>query len=876
MRMLMMLGLMCTAVTPTTASDSFKLVDGDTQAVIVGNDHIQSRLENGYKTQNAFLRHYIEQSTGRRLQKINEADYDESKHPYAIFLGNTKTARERHGAILKTQDRDAYVVQVTPNAVYLCGARRHSDEYAMFDFLQEELGIATYIPTSWGTIVPKHERVVIKPSYRLEVPAFNSRAFSCLRTYRDNTTKLNYSGNTDIPWRIYRRDTFSHHIHWFIPVKEFGKTNPEYFPEVNGKRIIVSKSTSPGPCISNPGVVEVIIRKTRAFFDDPKNKEKDIISLGMTDGGWCECAQCKALDGPDITGNERSKGARYYWMLNQVGEALAKTHPDKSIGVLAYAGADYPPANMKISRNIVPYICLTRANWGDIEVQKEHLWQTMEWASRVNKIGTYEYLYGAGFMVPRLYNSQMAEYLRYVRSQGNGGFYAEIYSNHALDGPKAWIVQELLWNPYQDPNALLDQWCKVLFEESADPMNRYFTFLEKCNTENILRSPNPDTRGKDRSSKFHMLQDEAQFDLFNPSEIEHAQSLLAEADAATNRAAIKERIKYFADGMRVTAASVKAYHAYRKAKELYANKAGDEKVLAALIEGQANGPDEDPILLMQELTEADSSTFTPVMPVAISTSTELSMRLIDNEPWNAVYGMLKQGVKDRQKLIAAAKEKLLAIAPKNWEADTVAKQRMQMLLAMSERIAVAHRVTQPPTIDADVSDPTWQWQVDGPWWQWKSGMDYNERTETAFCHDGKTLYVAVRCYQKGLDKAKTVEGYGAAAWKYISMELHLNPDERDASKDDIDRYQVIPAIGGGIYSRTHDVVKAWKVSHTAEHWQAEMALDLEKIKMTPDKFAALRMNLIRNTRERGHYGKGWFPSSTGHANYHARGWLVFE
>ena len=87
---------------------------------------------------------------------------------------------------------------------------------------------------------------------------------------------------------------------------------------------------------------------------------------------------------------------------------------------------------------------------------------------------------------------------------------------------------------------------------------------------------------------------------------------------------------------------------------------------------------------------------------------------------------------------------------------------------------------------------------------------------------------------------------------------------------------MIPALGGGIYSSAHDVVKAWKVTDTDTHWQAEMALDLAEIKMPPDRFGWLRTNLIRNTRSGGHYGRGWFPSFGAHKDLAARGWLVFE
>jgi hypothetical protein len=108
------------------------------------------------------------------------------------------------------------------------------------------------------------------------------------------------------------------------------------------------------------------------------------------------------------------------------------------------------------------------------------------------------------------------------------------------------------------------------------------------------------------------------------------------------------------------------------------------------------------------------------------------------------------------------------------------------------------------------------------------------------------------------------------------MELHLNADPRDAGTDQPPHYLGIVALGGGLFSNTHDVVQAWKVTHTDDQWQAELALDLGKLGMAPDQLPALRMNLIRNTRAEGHYGKGWFPSSAAHKDYHARGWLVFQ
>jgi hypothetical protein len=324
--------------------------------------------------------------------------------------------------------------------------------------------------------------------------------------------------------------------------------------------------------------------------------------------------------------------------------------------------------------------------------------------------------------------------------------------------------------------------------------------------------------------------------------------------------------------------SVQAYHAFNKAKELFEKDAPHVEVVAAMIKGEGNAPSEDPILLMHELTEQDASAFTDKMPVAISTATELSMQVVNAAPWDAVYNAIKTGERKRQPLVEASQAEVIKLAPDNWKTDKLAKKRIQALLDMAARVIVAKKIEKAPAIDGDPSEAVYDWQVDTPWWNWKSGIDYPNRNEIAFCHDGKTLYMAARCHYPGggLDKERKADKYGASAWKYVSMEVHLNPDERDASKEEVKRYQVIPCLGGGLWNNIHDVVKEWKVKSTDTLFQFEIAMDLEKIGMTPEDFPALRLNMVHNSRSGGHYGKTWFPSSAGHALYHARGWLVFE
>ena len=90
---------------------SFPVVDGSRQAVIVGVDIIPRLKQLGYyRGPPHFLQHYIQKSTGRKLNVVREKDYKPLEMPYPIFVGNSARGRELFGEKLKAMDADSYIV----------------------------------------------------------------------------------------------------------------------------------------------------------------------------------------------------------------------------------------------------------------------------------------------------------------------------------------------------------------------------------------------------------------------------------------------------------------------------------------------------------------------------------------------------------------------------------------------------------------------------------------------------------------------------------------------------------------------------------------------------------------------------------------------
>jgi len=860
-RLALVAGIVLSGSALCSAGEVFPLVDADKEAVLVGDARVVGL---GYHGPRNCLQHYIKQSTGRKLKMVAEKDYDPRTMRYPVFVGNTAKARELFGEKLKKMDKDDYIVCVRPEFVVLVGASPLSSQWVQFDFLREYLGIDSYFPAKIGLVVPRHDRVLIPVETRIEVPVFRSRAFSAINSWRG----LRSWG--EIPWRMYRRFQFHHNIHRFTPVEEFGKTHPEYFPMVRGKRTLVSTSAGPGPCISNPEVVRIITRKVREYFD--KNPERLTVSLGMTDGGWCECPGCKAMDGPsvEIDGDTAPKSQRYYLFLNQVARALQESHPGKMIGVLGYAGAEYPPKRVKVEPNIIPYLCYTRANWFDRAVREADLRSIDAWLERVDQIGIYEYLYGMGFSTPRIYNHYLAELLRYVAKRAKGrniGFYAEIYSNHGLDGPKPWVTEKLLWNPEQDVDQLVRRWCVAVFKEAAPAMERYFNRLERIRIRNGPLAGN--VRGK-----FALFRKDRQLLLFPPKDIEACVAELEQARKLARGEIVKRRIEYFASTFKITEIASRVYHAYMKANKLAAKGAPADQLLAALLEGDAKAPEENLQEYVEKIQKADRTKFLGGVEIAVST--DIAIRIINELCWAKVAEALKAGKRRAEGLIEISRQALRSHLPKDASESPVARKRVRDLLQMASRITVARKISRPPAIDGNPDDTCWNWVSHSPWFAWQSGKGFTVPTSFALAHDGRYLYLAVRCPQDDLKERRKCRGYGAPAWKYASVEFFINPDERDAEPREVPYYQVIAAYGGGLWENKPNVAAEYEMSSTEKEWRAELKIDLRAIGMLPSKYPHVRINFVRNIREGGHSGKAWFPSSGAHKDLKARGWLLFE
>ncbi|WP_206753964.1 DUF4838 domain-containing protein [Lentimonas sp. CC21] len=361
--------------------------------------------------------------------------------------------------------------------------------------------------------------------------------------------------------RLVQDYDFSHALATiFTP--ELYEQEPDVFPLIDGVRKAPKGSRSRGaqPDFTNPRTVEIAADAVRSYFE--AYPERTSISLSLNDTmKFDESAATQAVVEPLQYFRGRPNYTELVFrFMNAVAEqvfeedALLWTTDGRPryLTQLAYYWTEQSP-EFQLHPRVMPILTSDRAQWHDPAYRAEDQALIRRWCdSGAERVATWDYYYGPAYPYPRQFSQWMAESLRYMSEQGVTAFHAKLPASWGLDGPKAWLMAQLLWDPTEDVNDLLSEFYANFFGAAAEPMQAFYELAELQRNE---------YEGEAGWIKF--FQNEAGIALFSEATLRamreqlEAAALLVEAD--TRRL---ERVQVVSDAFRLT----EHYAAYQGAR----------------------------------------------------------------------------------------------------------------------------------------------------------------------------------------------------------------------------------------------------------------------------------------------------------------------
>lgn len=574
----------------SAAAENLALVrDGQPRAVLV----LSATLKPQDFSAKALISH-VQQMSGATLPTIKESEFSAAKIengraiPPAgktsaetfILLGESELTRQL-GFSLDGIGPGGIVVATRGNAIVLLAKHDGLDNgrypvhaRAVYRFL-ESLGCRCLWPGVTGKVIPQRRTIAVAPLNVRFTPPIGQRNIRFSRQGPGGYEQgLAYLGFTDADRKSAWKNAAGiegesdwgawNGIGGNIGIsgghaggglrggwETHGKDHPEWFAlQSDGTRDQNAAGGRWRLCISNQGLVEHVAADILARFE---GKPQPAISLSPNDGGlsnFCMCEACKKLDPPDgpkirmLMFAKVGQGTRseidyvslsdrfvHYW--NAVAQRVTKVVPDQLFVVDAYSYYSDPPVREKLHPNLV-----VRYVPSDIEGWKG--WQAAGAKRSYWRPNNLHGGYREGAIKPTA--RKAAESLKYLTAQGMlATDISSIYDNWATQGLEYYTAARLSWDPSQDFDALVDDYCRTGFSSGAEQVKKYFALVESGVTPVVINN-----RG--------------QFPKIEPATIDALRALLvAAAQATVKDAPSHQRVAFLRAGLELTAISAEAH-----------------------------------------------------------------------------------------------------------------------------------------------------------------------------------------------------------------------------------------------------------------------------------------------------------------------------
>lgn len=370
---------------------------------------------------------------------------------------------------------DGFIVMSDGCRLYLAGKEKKATLYAVYDFLEHEMGFRLYTPSALS--IPSSKEFELTDFQRIENPDFTYR--ETLYLYPNQSQfyadwhHLQNRADMKREWGMFVH-TFKH----LVDPELYFETHPEWFSEINGKRVKDGQL-----CLTNPQVLEVLCHHLDSMMK--LNPEAKIWSVSNNDNyNNCTCEHCRRMD--SLYGSPAGT------LLNFINQE-ARRFPDKTISTLAYQYTRQAP-----QRNIVPDSNVN-IMFCSIECGRQEAIETLaseasfrkdmeDWSRLTNNIFLWDYVVQFRNMLNPFPNLHVLQpNLQYFHNHGVKLMFeqgtGDVNKTSWME-LRTYLLAKLLWNVDADVKALTDDFCDGYYGRAAVPIKEFYRSM----TESLIAS----------------------------------------------------------------------------------------------------------------------------------------------------------------------------------------------------------------------------------------------------------------------------------------------------------------------------------------------------------------------------------------------------
>lgn len=428
---------------------------------------------------------------------------------------------------------DGFVIKTVGRDLIIAGKTSKGTLNGVYSFLERFFNFRHF--TFDVEKIEKRRSLVLDDIFIVENPDFEYReVYTRLGFDKDFSSKNKLNSNlaeqSDLTGKNMRFFNCHHSFSDLVPFEKYGKDHPEYFSEVDGKRIGENAQL----CLTNEEVIKISTQKVKEWIKE--NPDCKIFSVAQNDcNNYCTCNRCKEIDD-----KEQSPSGTIIYFVNRIAEEIEKEYPDVLIHTFAYTYSVNAPKYIKPRKNVIVRLCNFGVNRGigfDTLLEKndedavKYIQNLNKWSDICSHLYVWEYIVNfKHYLIPFPNIYAMADNIKYYKRRGIKGLLLQgnfSYGNtSSLTELKTYVFARLLWNSELDTAELIKEFTDAVYGKSAVYMREYVELLHSIVCD-----------------KYINMYNSADQDYYTDEFIKKAEDIFNKALGAEKNKTIRDRIK---------------------------------------------------------------------------------------------------------------------------------------------------------------------------------------------------------------------------------------------------------------------------------------------------------------------------------------------
>lgn len=453
------------------------------------------------------LRNFFKQATGEEISLVYESDVNADKDGKFLAIGATDLFAESKYTVDATLGDDGFKVITYGNSVLMNGFGESGKLYAVYDFLEEQLGFETYAADEIHVDEVKNQKLKdfdIKETPDFagrdahNVSYFNNALFATRKRQRGVRTPFLATQGEGSVWS---KTLWTHSTHILIRPSEHQAKHSDWFSE-NG--LDLCYGTGIEDSANGAEMRQVAINSLKYYIElQPTAK---YFMVGLEDNSQsCGCDKCVAANKLYGGIDENASGPMVVFvnmLAREIDAWLRAEHPERAdlvkIAMFAYQASEQPPVTYDEAtgkytfakevvpeKNVIirlaPLSAVYSKNLLDEKANESFRKVILGWSALGADMSVWSYSCPFGAYLYPAYNwHTLQENYRIYKEYG----ITDILDQSPRDSSalpfhdlRNYIQAELMWDVEQDMNLLIERFIKAYYKDAAPYMQEYFNLI---------------------------------------------------------------------------------------------------------------------------------------------------------------------------------------------------------------------------------------------------------------------------------------------------------------------------------------------------------------------------------------------------------------